>query len=73
MTTRLVEPLFPDSEEGNPDGMSTHEPFMPLERASGDEIDAADPGRGAPGTDSVPPTTAEDARAVESELGEQQR
>ncbi|MDM7487917.1 hypothetical protein QYS60_13550 [Rhodococcus sp. GXMU-t2271] len=51
--------------------MSVNEPFMPFKRASGEEIDAADPGQGAPGTDSAPPTTAEDARAVESERGEQ--
>ena len=34
--------------------MSMNEPFLPLAHVGGDEIDAADPGLGAPGTPAPP-------------------
>ncbi|MGW5152872.1 hypothetical protein [Rhodococcus koreensis] len=40
--------------------MSMNEPFLPITHVRPDEIDAADPGLGAPGTPTPPPTTGDD-------------
>ncbi|QYA99973.1 hypothetical protein I1A62_02230 (plasmid) [Rhodococcus sp. USK10] len=47
--------------------MSMNEPFLPITHVGSDEIDAADPGLGAPGTP-TPPTTDDDTDEAENEF-----
>ncbi|ABG99473.1 hypothetical protein RHA1_ro08429 (plasmid) [Rhodococcus jostii RHA1] len=46
--------------------MSMNEPFLPITHVSGDEIGAADPGLGAPGTPAPP--TDDDTEEKEHEF-----
>ncbi|MFC9361788.1 hypothetical protein ACFTZB_35085 [Rhodococcus sp. NPDC057014] len=47
--------------------MSMNEPFLPITHVGSDEIDAADPGLGAPGTPTSP-TTDDDTDEAENEF-----
>ncbi|WP_213016450.1 MULTISPECIES: hypothetical protein [unclassified Rhodococcus (in: high G+C Gram-positive bacteria)] len=54
-----------------------NEPFLPITHTGSDEIDAADPGLGAPGTPTPPTTDIEDAERefedrIEQARGQQQ-
>lgn len=50
--------------------MASSEPFLPIKHTGPDEIDAADPGRGAPGTDPGPEPSDEEVEREEREFEE---